>query len=164
MDTFFIFGAVYAIAIPVIVLLIWLSKAKKEERIRLICFALISLPITYLIGYIAGKIYPNPRPFISDGIIPLIAHSASNGFPSDHTLLAGAIAALLWPFSRRTSLWLWLVAIYIGLSRVYVGVHHTADIVGALIIATAVAWAVWKSGWVEKLVHKWHRWHGSHAA
>jgi undecaprenyl-diphosphatase len=70
---------------------------------------------------------------------PLIPHAPNNGFPSDHTLLVSAIAAICSFYSRRVGVILWVIALYVGISRVYVGVHHPVDIVGSAVIAVTVS-------------------------
>ena len=55
-----------------------------------------------VIALILGHLYYNPRPFVVGNFTPLISHSVDNGFPSDHVLLASAIASILYFFSKKT--------------------------------------------------------------
>lgn len=91
---------------------------------------------------IAGHFYTDTRPFVSGNFTPLIPHAADNGFPSDHMLLASALAAVVMCYRKRLGYALWAVAIIIGISRVYVGVHHPIDIVGSALIALLAAFIV----------------------
>src|SRR5690349_12971255 len=44
-------------------------------------------------GQVLAHLWARPRPFIGDpGAVPLIAHSADSSFPSDHAIVAAAIA------------------------------------------------------------------------
>jgi undecaprenyl-diphosphatase len=135
MDTFFIFCAKYLFVLSILIGLVWFIKIPKSDKKRWLIIGLISLAITYIIGKIASLLYYNPRPFVSDNIVPLIQHAANNGFPSDHTLLVSAIASVVTLRNRTWGLVLWLIAILVGYSRVYVGIHHITDIVGAVLIA-----------------------------
>lgn len=117
--------------------LVWRVAAKDQKAVGI--FAAISLPLTLLIGRVASLLYHDPRPFVTGHFTPLIAHSASNGFPSDHTLLAAAVACVIWRFDRRFGTGLFGLAVLIGLSRVFVGVHHLQDIIGAIGIAIGAA-------------------------
>jgi undecaprenyl-diphosphatase len=63
---------------------------------------------------------------------------ADNGFPSDHTLLATAIAFAIFHFNKKLGLFLFLLAVLVGVARILAGVHHAADIAGSLIIAGLV--------------------------
>jgi undecaprenyl-diphosphatase len=93
------------------------------------------LPLAFIVSLIAAKLYYNPRPFVVGHFTPVISHAMNNGFPSDHTLLSAAIASLVWAYSRRLGLVFFGITLLIGLSRVYLGVHHLVDIVGAIVIA-----------------------------
>jgi undecaprenyl-diphosphatase len=90
--------------------------------------------VAYLISLAANHLIQDPRPFMAGGFVPMIPGSADNGFPSDHTLLLGATAAVTLLASRRAGLFGLLGAILVGLARVYAGVHHLADIAGSLAI------------------------------
>lgn len=138
-DSLFIFTAKYLIILsPVLALRYWYSSNQTTRR-EFALFALISLPLTYITGLILRQLWFDPRPFVVNKFTPLIAHAADNGFPSDHALLAGALAALMLYFNRRVSVWLWLIATAIGVARVYVGVHHIVDIAASLVIALGCA-------------------------
>lgn len=106
-------------------------------------FAAITLPLAYVVAKIGGKLYNNPRPFVAQHFAPLIPHVPDNGFPSDHVLLSATIAAILYPYSKTVSVFVWILTLYIAISRVYVGVHHTTDVVGSAMIAIVVAFLVY---------------------
>ncbi|MHB0977938.1 MAG: phosphatase PAP2 family protein [Minisyncoccota bacterium] len=142
MDTLFIFGAKYLYILPIIIGAIYFLKASGETKKEIFIFAVFTLPLTFLLGVLANHLYINPRPFVVDNFAPLIPHAADNGFPSDHMLLVSVIAMLFSFFSRRTALWLWIIAFLVGISRVYVGVHHLTDIFGSVIIAVISGYTV----------------------
>jgi len=139
MNTIIIIGARYLILVSIIAYLIWFIRLPKHERKQAFYFALITLPLAYIIAKIAGHFYFDARPFVVGNFSPLIPHIADNGFPSDHTLLAAALAASAACFNRRFSTYLWIVAILIGISRVAAGIHHWRDIAGSLIIVLVAA-------------------------
>jgi membrane-associated phospholipid phosphatase len=41
---------------------------------------------------------------------------------------------IVWFYNKKISYWFWLIAILIGVARVYVGIHHVVDILGSIII------------------------------
>lgn len=136
---FFIFGAKYLYIAIVAVALIYLLLQGRDTQKRMIVFAVLSLPLTYLAAKSLSFFFYDPRPFVVDNITPLIEHAADNGFPSDHTLIAAAISAAIWPFSKKVSVSLWMIVLVVGISRVYVGVHHPIDIIGSIVIAIVLA-------------------------
>ncbi len=143
MHTLIILCASYLIWGVVLAGFIYILQSRKRKRIAL--YAVIALPLTYLVGKIAGIFWYDPRPFVSDGITPLIQHAADNGFPSDHMLLGVAIASVVFAYNRPLGIILWILAIMVGAARVFAGVHHWTDIVGGAVIAIIVSWATWRT-------------------
>lgn len=141
MDLLIVFGAKYLIIIPALVTLTILWMLPARERVRFTTLVVISLPIAYIFAKIAGHIYFNPRPFVVGNFLPLVEHGPDNGFPSDHTLLSSALAAVVTVVRPRIGAVLWAFALIIGICRVLAGVHHGVDIVGAILIAIAAVYA-----------------------
>ena len=135
-DILIIVCAKYLVYVPVLVLLALLVRGARRRKHRLFWLTIISLPLAYMIARIAGHLYYNPRPCVVGHFTPLVAHVADNGFPSDHMLIAATIAMIVLYFNRRLGILLWIVALVIGTARVLAGVHHTADIIGSMVIAT----------------------------
>lgn len=133
-----IFGAEYLIFFIVAVALIYFLRQPRKIQKQILFFGIIVLPSAYLLAKIAGLIYFNPRPFVEGNFVPLVSHVADNGFPSDHTLISATIAAIIYPFNKKISALLWLLALVVGLSRVYVGVHRPIDILASLIIVITI--------------------------
>ena len=142
-----IFGAKYLIFLPfaVVIYALWHLRMRKVKRIAIL--AVIALPLSYVVAKACSYLYFDPRPFVVGSFTPLIPHVADNGFPSDHMLLASAIAAITYTFNKRSGILLWIIAAVIGVCRVFAGVHHIVDIVGSVIIALTVVYTV--SEWLE---------------
>jgi len=70
-----------------------------------------------------------------------------NSFPSHSTLVYFAIAAGLWPFSKKWSIALgaW-VLVAISLPRVYMGGHYPSDVAGAILLALGFLWLARQAG------------------
>ena len=103
---------------------------------------MILLPLSYIIAKVVGHLYFDPRPFVVGHFTPLLSHAADNGFPSDHTLFGAAIAAVIFRFSRKTGTFLLFLAIFVGVARVFAGVHHTVDIAGSIVIVLATYYII----------------------
>jgi undecaprenyl-diphosphatase len=142
MNTFYIVGAKYLFILSPLIGAWWFFKQPKEKWRSTFIYGLCTLILTFIVAKIASHLYYDPRPFIQYGFTPLIPHAADNGFPSDHTLLVSAIAAVVTFVDIRKSFWFWLVAIVVAISRVGVGVHHPIDVTGSAIIAAVCAYAV----------------------
>lgn len=98
---------------------------KKKDAIKL----WLGLIITVAVSYIIQILIQRPRPFIVYSFKPLIEPILTYSFPS---MTTAAIFAML-PFMTRNYhkqriLW-WTIAVTIGFSRLYVGVHFISDVV-----------------------------------
>lgn len=123
---------------------IFVYSRPKELRLKLLLSLVIAFPLTYLVAKIGSAFFESPRPFVLSGIPPLLPHAADNGFPSDHTLLSAACAALILWSGKRLGIVLMGAAFLAGYARVLAGVHHPVDVIGSMVIATGVAWVVWR--------------------
>ena len=143
MTALIIFSAKYLVYVGLGVaaaFFVFLPRAKQK---RLALYGIIALPATYIIAKLLSLLYYDPRPFVVTHTIPLVPHAPDNGFPSDHTLLLAAIASVLYPYSKKASWTMWALTLIVGFSRVFVGIHHSIDIVGAIIIAIIVCRGVY---------------------
>lgn len=134
-----IFGAKYLIAAIVLISIYFFWKQSKPARKQILIFAAIVLPVSYVAAKISSLFYFDARPFVVENFVPLIEHARDNGFPSDHTLLGGALAAVTFFFNRKVGTILFVLTVLMGASRVLAGVHHAVDIIGSLLITAIVA-------------------------
>lgn len=125
----YLYLAILAIAVVVVMF------AKRDIRIGLIKLSAISLPFAFVVGRALNHIIANPRPFVVENVSPLFLHGADNGFPSDHTLLAITVAAIILTYNRKLGVVLVILGLLVGSARVLAKVHHPIDIIGSTIIA-----------------------------
>ncbi len=142
MTALIVFAAKYLIALPVIVAFGYLLITNRKRDY--LTYAVLVLIVSYAIGFAASQLYNNPLPFVVENVAPLIAHAANNGFPSDHVLLAGALAGIVTAFNLPLGIFLWLIALLVGVGRVLALVHHPIDIIASLLIAAFSAFLVWR--------------------
>ncbi len=100
--------------------------------------SLIVLPLAFVTGKALGLVINNPRPFVVEGIQPLIEHVPNNGFPSDHMLLVASVAALVYTQNKTLGSILAILALCVGSARVIANVHHSVDVLGSIFIACIV--------------------------
>jgi undecaprenyl-diphosphatase len=120
------------IMVTVLVYTLFLHKEKRNQTLLL---ALLTLPMAFIFGKVASLFIDNPRPFVVEGITPLIQHIADNGFPSDHTLLTATVACIIFVHNKALGSILLGLSILVGVSRVLAGVHHYLDVAGSVLIA-----------------------------
>jgi len=130
-----IFIAKYFIILSVLgALFVWL-KLNTGDKKRFIVAAVVGAIVAVILAKLGSMLFHNPRPFIAGHFTPYFAHGNDNGFPSDHTLFTGLVAAVVWWYNRKWGGVLFAVALAVGLARVVAGVHHLIDIAGALAFA-----------------------------
>ncbi|MBT2218016.1 undecaprenyl-diphosphatase [Virgibacillus dakarensis] len=110
------------------VIVYWFTR-RKQNRMMVIC-ATIAFVIAEFMAEIAGKIHSNNQPFAElPHVNKLIGHAVDNSFPSDHTILFFAFCVTFLLFKKRFG-FLWIaLALCVGFSRIWVGVHYPGDVV-----------------------------------
>lgn len=131
-----VFLADYAIFLLFSLLpVLWIQK-KRE----MVLHAIISAFIAWLISKFLKDFFAIPRPYIANSFTPLVAHSSDGSFPSNHTASAFSISVSIFLHKHKWGIPLIILSLAIGISRILGGVHYPLDILGGIIIGTAVAW------------------------
>ena len=73
------------------------------------------------------------------GGAPLVTIPHSDSFPSGHTATSFACATVLAVLVPRAAPAFYVLALAIGYSRIYVGVHWPLDVVGGAVVGVATA-------------------------
>ncbi|KEF37904.1 Undecaprenyl-diphosphatase [Schinkia azotoformans MEV2011] len=130
----FVFIAEYMVYFLALSVIYFWFRRNEHSRIMVIC-AGSTFIVSEMIGKIAGKIHSNYQPFAElPNVNQLIEKAVDNSFPSDHTILFFSFCMTFWLFKKGSGLLWLLLAIIVGISRIWVGVHYPADvIVGAVI-------------------------------
>ncbi len=84
------------------------------------------------------KIVARPRPdyMLSVSAVPFSRYS----FPSGHATMAFLMAILLSKYYPRYTYVFYSIAVLVGLSRIYLGVHYLSDVVGGAVLGLAIGW------------------------
>lgn len=84
------------------------------------------------------------RPYTDDRSLLVLAHRSSDfSFPSDHAVMAGAVAVGLWLVSTRLGVLATVAALLMAASRVYIAAHYPHDVLAGLAFGAAVALIGW---------------------
>ncbi len=92
-----------------------------------------------------------------DDVRLLVGCGAGKSFPSSHAVNNAMAAAVLWMFYPRYRVLAVTVAVLVSFSRIYVGVHYPADVVGGWVVGVAVgvgaAWCAQRGeiAWTSRL-------------
>jgi membrane-associated phospholipid phosphatase len=84
------------------------------------------------------------RPYTAHpGILVLATRSADFSFPSDHAVMAGAVAVGLVFVSRRLAALATVAALVMAFARVYIAAHYPSDVAVGLLLGAGVALVVY---------------------
>lgn len=106
--------------------------------------AMAAACLAWLAGQGLKRLFGRPRPYDvePDGVRLLIRRPAAASWPSSHPAVLGAFVAVA---ARELGLGgaaragLAALAAAVGLSRVYLGVHYPADVLGGILLGRAAA-------------------------
>jgi membrane-associated phospholipid phosphatase len=108
-----------------------------------------------------GHLFAEARPYAAHpGLLRLADPTRDFSFPSDHAVMAGAVAAGLLLVSRRLGLVAAAAAVLMAFARVYIAAHYPWDVLAGLAFGAAVATLGWLllrrpltalTGWLRSL-------------
>ncbi len=143
MDTVIVDVAKYGLAISLLGGMFVFARTKGWGRWQFVATLLLGGVFSYALAKLGAQLFYDPRPFVIDGVAPLMKHAADNGFPSDHTLLAAVLAWACLLYSRSVGVVLLLTMFAIGFARIAAGVHHPLDIAGSIVMAALGCFVAW---------------------
>lgn len=115
----------------------------KKQYKALGLYAVFAVAITFGIKFLQERL-ARPRPFLAIKDITALTTEVNNdfGFPSGHTTMAFFVAYYItntvemkWPIKLA----IYLLAVLVGFSRIYLGVHYFLDTVAGAILGIALA-------------------------
>lgn len=136
MDSVIIFCAKYLFVFVIIGWgVVWL-RVDREAKKRLLVATIIGGGVAFVLSRIAGHLYYDPRPFVTEHVKPLIPHGPDNGFPSDHALLTGMLTAITYFYSKKIASLMLVLTLAVGIARILAKVHSPLDIAGGWVFGT----------------------------
>ncbi|MEW1615037.1 MULTISPECIES: phosphatase PAP2 family protein [unclassified Streptomyces] len=124
----------------------WWSMRKRgsaEDSVTAVA-ALVWAPLAAALAVVVNipirGFVERPRPFNDhEGLEVLIHGKTDFSFVSDHATLAMALAVGIFVANRKFGFVALGLALFAGVSRVYMGVHYPTDVIGGFALGTAVA-------------------------
>ena len=134
-DALVIFAAKYLVFLLLLLAAVFFATRPRALWKKIAWLSCVSLPLAFILSRVAGHFYYHARPFVEFHFTPLIVHAADNGFPSDHVLLAFALAFIVWAVNKRWGLAFAILAALVAIGRVSAGVHAWVDVIGSVILS-----------------------------
>ena len=141
MDGVIIFFIKYVVFIIVAIAAVYWLTLPKKQKIQMLVFGITVAVVAFILTRIGSALYYDARPFVDMGIEPLVPHDNNNGFPSDHSALAFAVAAAVFYMNKKIGAGVAALALLVGLSRVVGHIQSITDILGSIIFV-AIAYAI----------------------
>ena len=129
-ETFFLLSAVT-------VLILCLDRDKPAEKIMICTVALL---LTCWVVIYLKDFFGRPRPAeLWHGVARTFGKAGGPAFPSGHTAAVFAAAYILNKLYAGKMPWLYAVAAWVGVTRIYTGVHYPTDIPAGAVVGIACA-------------------------
>lgn len=122
----------------IIMLILIINKHPLKKFIITIIISSISI-------IILKTLINRPRPFEMLQITSTILTKMSS-FPSGHTMMFFSIIPYLSQKFPKIKIGLWILAILVGISRVYLGVHYFSDVIAGAIFGYLIGAIILKAG------------------
>lgn len=129
-------------------------SGRPEAMAALLCAVAATLAAVAINQPIVNAVH-EARPYTTHpGALVLVARSADFSFPSDHAVMAGAVALGLVFVSRRLAIVATVAALVMAFARVYIAAHYPGDVAVGLVLGAGVALVTYLVAhlWVTRLV------------
>lgn len=118
----------------------WRARANPDSRaMAAALWAPVGALLALGLNQPLGNLVHEARPYaVFPHALVLVARSHDFSFPSDHAVMAGAVAAGLLLANRRLGAFTAVAAVLLAFARVYVGAHFPLDVAAGLLFGAAV--------------------------
>ena len=132
LDQLMIFGAEILVFVTLMATLLLVLRGGSREK-KAVILIVIGIIVAEILVRLTKTFYAEPRPFTTYDIIPLITRPQDATFPSGHTAIMTVVAVSYAFYKSRFAPFFFVLMLWVGFARIFVGVHHPLDILGGII-------------------------------
>jgi undecaprenyl-diphosphatase len=146
-----LFNAIENVSVPVMVLatvaLWFLARPGGDRKWKLAAGSgLAAAALALVVDQVIHAIYDRPRPYESHQISHPWTSKTDPAFPSDHSSASLAIAFAILMIDPLVGAVFVVIALLIGVGRIFIGAHYPGDILASLVVAAVSAFVVVRLG------------------
>lgn len=145
LDGLMIFASRFSLPIIFFATLIFLARTGRQALIAFLVTVILVAFFDRLINFL----WPQDRPFVENTVNLLTTHAPDPSFPSLHAAFSSALAISVLFHKKLIGIVLIMIALLVGIGRIFVGVHWPSDVLGGFLIGGLTAYGVEK---VAKLI------------
>ncbi|HQR25973.1 MAG TPA: phosphatase PAP2 family protein [Nocardioides sp.] len=121
----------------------WLARREGDPaKVAAALWAPIGVLVALGVNQLLAGAVAEPRPYaVLPHTLVLVPRSADYSFPSDHAVMAGAVAVGILVVHRLLGILAAALAVLMAVTRVYVGAHFPLDVTVGLAVGALVALA-----------------------
>lgn len=133
----------YGIAVfAVLIVAAWWTARRAEPATMTSALAVpVAAVVAYLVNAVIKVVVAEPRPcfaYPANFLLEPCPAPSDYAFPSNHSVVVGAMAVALVLVNRRLAVVATVAAAVMGFSRVYVGAHYPHDVLAGLLIGVII--------------------------
>lgn len=146
LHTFVVDYAKYGVVLFGLLLLAGLvvARGRSPRTLAAAGWACVATLLAVAVNQPVGNLVDEARPYaVHPHLLVLASRTSDFSFPSDHAVMAGAVAAGLLLVSPRLGLVALAAAVVMAFARVYIAAHYPWDVAAGLVEGSAVAVLGW---------------------
>jgi membrane-associated phospholipid phosphatase len=120
------------------------ARSSTSRRLAAAAWTCLATLLAVGLNQPLGHLFHEARPYVTHpNLLVLATPTTDFSFPSDHAVMAGAVAAGLFLVSRKLGLLAALAAVTMAFARIYIAAHYPWDVLVGLAFGAAITLRGW---------------------